>query len=31
MKERLLYLDAIRGLAITGVIFVNIISFGWPD
>ncbi|MFC0476922.1 DUF418 domain-containing protein [Robertmurraya beringensis] len=31
MKERLLYLDAIRGLAITGILFVNIISFGWPE
>ncbi|MEK3992676.1 DUF418 domain-containing protein [Robertmurraya sp. FSL R5-0851] len=31
MKERLLNLDAIRGLAITGILFVNIISFGWPE
>lgn len=31
MKERLLYLDTVRGLAITGILFVNIISFGWPE
>jgi uncharacterized protein len=31
MKERLLYLDVILGLPFTGILFVNIISFGWPQ
>jgi uncharacterized protein len=31
MNQRLNYLDAIRGLAIIGILFMNINSYSWPD
>lgn len=31
MKNRFMYLDVIRGLSILGILYVNVISFGWPE
>lgn len=31
MRNRIEYLDAIRGLSIIGILFVNITSFSWPE
>lgn len=31
MRNRIEFLDAIRGLSIIGILFVNITSFSWPE
>jgi uncharacterized protein len=31
MKNRIVFLDVIRGLSIIGILFINISSFSWPE